>query len=94
MHETQSTRGTKQEHDEDLGVPTRLTDIATEDKLETTGHASRNMASLEQNDGLHLSSKAIEQATTHQYLTDKDTLHQMTARVQRPIQAIFSSLEH
>ena len=75
------------------GVTTRPTDIATDGKSETTGHASRDMASLVQNDKPHLSSEAIELATTHRDLTDNDTLQRMTARVQRPIQAIFSLLE-
>ena len=75
------------------GGTTRPADIAAGDKSETTGHASRYMVSSVQNDGPYLSSEVNEIATTHWEQTDNNTLHRMTARVRRPLEAIFSSLE-
>ena len=75
------------------GVTTRPTDIAAGGKSETTGHASRDMVSSVQNDGPYLSSEVNKIATTHWEQTDNNTLHRMTARVRRPLEAIFSSLD-
>ena len=86
-------RGLNKKKTRNTGVTNRPTDIATGGKSEKTGNANRDMASSVQNDGPHLSSEAIELATTHRESQDKDTLHRMTARVRRPIQAIISSLE-
>ena len=74
------------------GGTTRPPDIATDGKSETTGHASRDMESV-QNDGTYLSSEANELATTHREQTDNNTLHRMTARVRRPEEAALSSLD-
>ena len=93
MHETKSSKRIKGKKTRIRGITTRPIDIATEGKLETTGHASRDMDSSVQNNGPYLSSEANEPATTHQNITDKNTLYRMTARVRRPRQAITGSLE-
>ena len=65
----------------------------TANKSEATGYASSDWVGLVQTAGPNLNSEAIELATTDPGTTGPDTLHRMTARVRRPIQAIFNSLE-
>ena len=74
------------------GASTRLADNATANKTEETGNASRDGAELVQTAGPNLNSESIEFATTDPGTTETNTLHRMTARVRRPLEAVFSSL--
>ena len=65
-----------------MRVTTRPTDIAAEGE----------MVSSVQEDDPYLSSEAIKLATTDPGTTGTNTLHRITARVWRPLEAIFSSL--